>query len=269
MQKETLIECPEEQKYGVCRLSLVPVYLSPDAGAGLLTQLLFGETYQVEGFTASKKWMKISIPPYGLRGWMLKAQQQIISKEAFEDYNNGEYKVVTSPMSTIEYKGNKIFLSPGSLLHIGTNELFEVEKHLKFHGESRPMRPVSSPEEIISLARLFLNVPFLSGGRGFFGIGAGSFLQLVFRMAGYQIPKFISEIIHVGKAVTLAEIEAGDVLIFGNNKDIPHHAGIYAGENQVIHVHGMVRIDSLTRDEAGLYGNKPPILNVLYVRRIR
>ncbi|UCS95383.1 C40 family peptidase [Echinicola marina] len=268
MQNENLIKWPIEQTYGICRLSLISVYQEPRHGSGLLTQILFGETYQVMEGTPDEKWLKVNVEVDGSVGWIPAIQHESVSKEAFDFYQEEDFQVVTSPLSSLKFRGETLYILPGSNLHIGSSELFEMDGTVAFKGNSRCFKEKASREELVSLARIFVNVPFLSGGRGFFGIGSGSFIQLVYKMAGYMVPKFISQFIDAGKEVSYTEIQLGDIVIFGNSKDIPHHAGIYVGENQVIHVRGKVRVDAVRLDGTKMAKNNSPLYQVLKIRRL-
>ncbi|MBD8487868.1 C40 family peptidase [Echinicola sp. CAU 1574] len=268
MQKENLTKWPIDEKYGICRLSLISVYQEPRPGAGLLTQILFGETYEVEEATPDRKWLKVKVEADGVVGWMPAAQYEAVSEEAYNFYKDEDFQVVTSPLSSIKFKGDLLYILPGSSLHIGSSELFDMDGTIDFKGNSRHYKDKATGEELVSLAKMFINVPFLSGGRGFFGIGSGSFIQLVYKIGGYKAPKYISQFVEAGKEIDYREIQLGDVLIFGNNKDIPHHAGIYIGDSQVIHVKGKVRVDKVKLDGTKMTKNNSPLYQVLKIRRL-
>ncbi|QDH79334.1 NlpC/P60 family protein [Echinicola soli] len=268
MQNENLTEWPIEHQFGICRMSLVSIYLEPTRGTGLITQLLFGETYEVLGITGDEKWLKVKTTEGLSTGWMFRAQHHSISEEDFYFYNHEDYQVVTSPVSTVKYQGEQIYILAGSHLHIGSIELFDMGGVLEFKGNTRHVKDKATREELTSMAKLFMHVPFLSGGRGFFGIGAGSFIQLAYKMSGYKAPKFISKLMESGKSVDEKKIQLGDIVIFGNNKDIPHHAGIYVGENQVIHVWGLVRVDKIKLDGSVMVRNNSPLYRVLDIRSV-
>ena len=47
--------------FGVCRLAVVPVRSDPREMAEQITQLLFGDHYEVMSATSDKKWLRIRI----------------------------------------------------------------------------------------------------------------------------------------------------------------------------------------------------------------
>ncbi|GAB3647398.1 hypothetical protein GCM10028791_09270 [Echinicola sediminis] len=267
MQNENSTGWPIEHKYGICRLSLISVYQEARPGAGLLTQVLFGETYVVLEVTPDEKWLKVNTKD-GVTGWMLHAQHEGLSESDYESCNEEDFQVVVSPLSTLKFRDHLLYLLPGSNLHVGASELFSMDGTMDFKGQSRNFKDKAKRKELVELSQMFIDVPFLSGGRGFFGIGSGSFIQLVYKMGGYYAPKFISQFLDVGKEVPFQEIQLGDIVIFGNSKDIPHHAGIYIGDSQVIHVRGKVKVDQVKLDGTRTGKNNSALHRVLQIRSL-
>ncbi len=179
-----------KQKYGICRLSLVSVYQEPRPGSGLMTQLLFGETYEVVEVSPDEKWLKIKFGDDNATGWMQALQHEEISPEDFSYFSEGDYQITTSPVSTLKFREGTIFLLAGSHLQVSAKELFDVKRTIGFEGKVRNHLIKANRGELLDIARSFRNVPFLSGGRSFFGIGSGSFIQLVYKISGYSVPYF-------------------------------------------------------------------------------
>ncbi|MDN3669739.1 NlpC/P60 family protein [Echinicola jeungdonensis] len=255
-----------KQKYGICRLSLVSVYQEPRPGSGLITQLLFGETYEVVEVSPDEKWLKIKIGAVNTTGWMQALQHEEISPEDFNFFTGGDNQITTSPVSTLKFREGTIYLLAGSLLQISASELFDTKRFIGFEGRVRNHKEKASRGELIDIARSFRNVPFLSGGRSYFGIGSGSFIQLVFKISGYSVPKFISQLVDAGRPVSAEKAYPGDLVIFGNEKDIPHHAGIYLGDNRVIHVSGKVKEDLIKLNGDAIGKPNSPTHRVLDIR---
>ncbi|WP_143962275.1 C40 family peptidase [Litoribacter populi] len=246
MQKETSTEWPIDLGYGVCRLSVATVYQEARPGAGLITQLLFGETYRVLEIDPRKRYLRIECNQNKIQGWLLATQHQSIEPEEFEAFNESDYQLTTSPVSHITFKNQKIYILPGSHLHVAQNELFDLSQSLQFSGSSRPRFQKADREELMEIAKMFVNVPYLSGGRSFFGLGAGSFIQLVYKIAGYKVPKFLSQLMVFGKRIEPSEAQPGDLLIFYNEMQLPEHMGLYIGGERIIHMRGKVRIEQIS-----------------------
>ncbi|MBS9522627.1 C40 family peptidase [Litoribacter alkaliphilus] len=268
MQKETSTEWPIDEGYGVCRLSLATVYQEPRPGAGLVTQLLFGETYRVLEADPSKRYLRIESHQDKSQGWLVTAQHHAIAQEEFDAFNDSDYQLTTSPVSHITFKNQKIYLLPGSHLHVAQNELFDLSQSLQFSGSSRPRSQKADRDELMEIAQLFINTPFLSGGRSFFGLGAGSFVQLVYKIAGYKVPKFLSQLLVFGQKVEASAAQPGDLLIFYNEMQLPEHMGLYLGDEQIIHMKGKVRIDKISFAPKSGQKNISGFPNVHEVRKL-
>jgi len=268
MQKGISTEWPTNAEYGVCRLSIINIFQEPRFGAGLITQLLFGETYRILERSSCLKWLKVVGDNDTGEGWMLALQHQEISYPEFIHFIENEYQITTSPISTIQYKGELLYLLPGSNIHVSKNELFDIAESIQFKGECRSHSLRASREEICQTALSFINVPAQFGGRSFFGIGAGAFVHLVFKIGGYNFPRFLSQIVEKGEKISSENSQPGDILIFANDKQIHDHVGIYLGNGEMIHVNGKVTKNQVNLEGANADKNLSPYWHVHEIRNI-
>ncbi|WP_426350522.1 NlpC/P60 family protein [Alloiococcus sp. CFN-8] len=88
----------------------------------------------------------------------------------------------------------------------------------------------ASASALISYAYKFLGVPYVYGGTTPRGFDCSGFTQYVFAHFGYNITRTTYSQINVGRAVSRAEMQPGD-LVFTH----AGHVGIYIGNNQFIH----------------------------------
>ena len=101
--------------------------------------------------------------------------------------------------------------------------------------ESDP-KPLSIPESI-ELAKRFLGLPYLWGGRSSFGFDCSGFTQMLVRARGITMPRDADQQAAWSgvTAVERRDLQAGDLLYFGSSpKDITH-TGMYIGDGQFIH----------------------------------
>ena len=91
--------------------------------------------------------------------------------------------------------------------------------------------------ESIELAKRFLGIPYLWGGRSSFGFDCSGFTQMLVRSRGIEMPRDADQQAAWKGVATLerADLQAGDLLFFGSSaKDITH-TGMYIGDGQFIH----------------------------------
>lgn len=235
--------------YGVCRLAVVSVRNEPRHSAQQLTQLLFGDHYEVSELSADKLWARIRVYTDGSEGWIDFRQHHNISEEYFQQINQTEYKITTEVASTVLYKKLPMTIVMGSIVPISSSELFKIEEQFAFNGESKNLGQRRDAEFVRQIARKYLSAPYQWGGKSPFGIDHTGLIQMAFRIAGYPLPRQLKELLTAGKPVASpSEAQAGDVAFFTMKGSTPTHCGILDGEERVIHAHGMVRLDAFNEE---------------------
>lgn len=222
--------------YGVCRLSVVAVRQTPEAQAPLVTQLLFGDHYEVLAVPDSKQWIYIRMHFDGVEGWISSEQHHGITQEYFDQINHANFKITTDLTSNILYKKSPLTILMGSIVPISNSELFKMEEQFAFNGEAKSLGQKRDGEFVKAIASKLINAPELPGGRTPFGIDTAGFIQLVFKIAGYSLPRNLD----LMREKSIEQPEVGDVIVFGNSGKM----GIWLEENKYIHVQGRVRIDT-------------------------
>lgn len=89
--------------YGVCRLSVVPVRKTGTDQAELVTQLLFGDDYEVIEMSQDRKWIRIRIHFDRYEGWIDARQHHSVTKEYFDYAGSAEFKITTDITSSLLY----------------------------------------------------------------------------------------------------------------------------------------------------------------------
>jgi len=97
-------------------------------------------------------------------------------------------------------------------------------------------QPLSIPESI-ELAKRFLGLPYLWGGRSSFGFDCSGFTQMLLRRRGIQLPRDANrQAAWSGLiAVNRTDLQAGDLVFFGLAARKIEHTGMYIGDGQFIH----------------------------------
>jgi cell wall-associated NlpC family hydrolase len=111
---------------------------------------------------------------------------------------------------------------------------------------------VKSKSDLINTAYMYLNAPYLWGGKSVFGIDCSGFTQMVYKLNGYKLLRDAAQQASQGEVLSfIEESEPGDLAFFDNEEGKIIHVGIMLENNYIIHASGKVRIDRL--DHLGIY----------------
>ena len=99
---------------------------------------------------------------------------------------------------------------------------------------------------ILKIANMYLNAPYLWGGKSLLGIDCSGLVQVVFSICGLQLPRDASQQVEKGDFVNfLGEAQQGDLAFFDNEAGSIIHVGILLDATQIIHASGWVKIESI------------------------
>src|ERR1700761_1803066 len=209
-------------EYGICNLSVIPLRAAPAEQSEMVSQVLFGESFEILEW--QEKWVKIVTSIDNYTGWIGRLQFTTLGHLAWQQLQRERpqlsYGAVTQAWkksdNTILYLpvGSSMSFMEGNTCKIG-NEKFEM------------LGPKGDIESFILTARSFLNAPYLWGGRTHFGIDCSGFTQAVFRLHGININRDASQQAQQGKPVdSLNKAILGDLAFFVNDNDKITHVGI-------------------------------------------
>ena len=236
--------------YGICHLSVVPIRLEPSDTSEMVTQVLFGEHLKV--LEKRKKWSKIRIHFDNYEGYIDNKQFLQISEDYYNELSNQSPVYAGEMIDYIVDNNNKL-----STLVIGSNLPFYNDKTLQildtsFQYEGGVYKDELAKSEIVHKAYLFLNAPYLWGGKTPFGTDCSGFTQMVYKICGYSLKRDASQQATQGEVLSfIEESEPGDLAFFDNSEGVITHVGIIMNDYHIIHAHGNVRIDRL--DHTGIY----------------
>ncbi len=242
-------------QYGICLLSVVPCRKEPSNTSEMITQLLFGEHYSILETTES--WIKIKVAFDNYECWINVKQHQKISETTFNQlqthillYSNELIQIITNKETAINFP-----VSIGAALPFLKNNAIKVdENEFVFEGTSTLSNSKKATKDIIQSSFLFLNAPYLWGGKSPLGIDCSGFTQLVFKMNGYKLPRDAYQQVELGEPLNFVEeAEAGDLAFFDNEEGKIIHVGILLDNQQIIHASGCVRIDKF--DHYGIFNS--------------
>jgi len=238
--------------FGICQLSIVPCRKEPSHRSEMVTQILFGEHFTI--LEKKNFWCKIKIAHDNYEGWVEQKQLTEISEKSFLLLNKTTpvlaldlVQIVTSQTTEIVFP-----IVIGSMLPSYKNKEFAIEKNkFSYEGQAKKMAKFSK-NSLVENAYLFMNTPYLWGGRSPFGIDCSGFTQMVYRLSGMFLQRDANQQAEQGTTLNFVEEAApGDLAFFDNEEGKIIHVGIILPENKIIHASGKVRVDTL--DHYGIY----------------
>lgn len=225
---------------------MVSVRKEPNQRSELITQLLFGDHYEVTEKNSDGTWMLITMNYDGYSGWIDAKQHHVISEDHFNYMNQAEFKITTDLTSSLLYNKSPLAILMGSIIPISSSELFKMEEQFAFNGDAKNMGQKREFEFVKNVAQKYLNAPYLWGGRSPFGIDCSGFTQMVFKICGYRLYRDAWQQAGQGKPVEhLEHALPGDLAFFKNPEGKIVHVGILLQQDKIIHASGKVRIDHL------------------------
>jgi hypothetical protein len=218
----------------------------------MISQVLFGESFTI--IEKEKHWSKIKISFDNYEGYIDNKQFVTISEDEF--YKIEQYNTIYSAeiIDFISTDQNDFYTIPlGSKLPFYSNKAFGFN-FKKFNFEGNVFSGQLPKNEIIQKAFIFLNTPFLWGGKTPFGIDCSGFTQMVYKLCGYKLYRDANQQAKQGEVLSfIEESEPGDLAFFDNEEGEIVHVGIILKDYNIIHAYGKVRVDTL--DHSGIFNS--------------
>ena len=234
--------------FGICNLAIIPLRAESSDRSEIVSQVLFGEHFEV--LETLKQWAKIRLQYDDYEGWVDVKQFQPIAKDQYDQLSQ-EAIILNSDL--VEY-----ITSPNNLLMpipLGASLSFLNHADINVSGfdfEGMRISGVKPKSNLINTSFMYLNAPYLWGGKTPFGIDCSGFTQMVYKLNGYHLLRDASQQATEGEALSfIEESEPGDLAFFDNEEGKIIHVGIIMDDNYIIHSSGKVRIDRL--DHLGIY----------------
>ena len=213
----------------------------------MVTQILFGEKAEV--LETKKNWIKIKADFDGYEGWADQKQFLEITEEEFNTLQNDKF---ASESFNLAVENDMPLTLPmaANLCNLNEGKITFGNKEIEYLGEFHEGKFTKS--DIPNLVSMYLNTPYLWGGKSVFGIDCSGFVQQVYKFCGVKLPRDAYQQAEIGEALSFVEeAEPGDLAFFDNPEGRIIHVGIILDENKIIHSHGKVRIDPI--DITGIF----------------
>ncbi|HEY8930339.1 MAG TPA: C40 family peptidase [Mucilaginibacter sp.] len=237
-------------EYGICNLSVVPLRAEPNDRSEQVSQVLFGETFEITEW--KDNWVKIVTSIDNYPGWIGRLQFSMLGHLAYKRIRQTPPPITHRPVTQAWKIANNsiLYLPAGSSLAFLEGTTCRVgEEKFEIIGE------IGETENLAVTATSYLNAPYLWGGRTHFGIDCSGFTQAVFRSQGISLLRDASMQVEQGYAINaLHDAKLGDLAFFENADGKIVHVGIMLNNEKIIHASGKVKIDAI--DEKGIYSEE-------------
>lgn len=238
---------------GICVLSVIAVRSEPSDKSEMVSQLLFGEMFEI--VETSGSWLQIMNMYDAYEGWIDAKQCKRLSGHEVEVMTSLKTYVATDLVQLIYNKTTKInfpLLLGSSLPGLISNNMTIAAEDYEFDADYTEMVKPSDGNKIADVAIQYLNAPYLWGGRTPFGIDCSGLTQIAMKICGIKIPRDAAQQALTGTTVDfITESQPGDLAFFEDADNQIIHTGIILNENAIIHASGFVRIDAI--DHEGIF----------------
>lgn len=222
----------------------------PSCHSEVVSQALFSE--EVEVVDTFEDWSKIVTKVDGYSGWVSK---HFLTKRTtpFPDRQQGQIVVVDrlaahlyrvpdtiyGPLCTLPFESRlelreppsspdsrwlKVALPDGTEGFIQRGDVSFSQRSYSFH-------------DICTFSQRFLGLPYTWGGRSSFGYDCSGFVQMLYRLMGYALPRDAKDQIlwKSFSEVPLKDLKPGDLIFFGYSPDKIRHVGLHFENGRFIH----------------------------------
>lgn len=237
----------------ICIVAVAPLRAEAAHRSEMVSQLLFGELAEViEGNPQlpTGSFVRLRMLLDGYEGWCQSAQLALLPDVLRINQN---YPIASAHSNTVFINETPMQVPFGAaigLFHQQTNDIAGMQ--IKYTGQLHdPVNQSFDSSLLKQIALLFLNTPYLWGGRSIWGIDCSGFVQQVYRYFNQYLPRDAYQQAELGEDIGfLAEAQCGDLAYFDNAEGKITHVGIMLGPDAIIHASGKVRIDRI--DQAGI-----------------
>lgn len=229
-------------------LSVIPMRKEPAHRSEMVSQLLFGE--RADRLGEEKDFTRVRSEYDGYEGWIQSNQLEDLPGE------NAPATQFTAAYTGKVFVGGKLIRVPyGSPWYAPASGPLMEQKQVEYLVAASEIWDSSglalTEDSLRTVYEIYLNTPYLWGGKSVFGIDCSGFAQQVFKMFGLPLLRDAYLQAGQGEAVEhLSSSRTGDLAFFHNEKGNVIHVGIILKENRIVHASGKVRIDVL--DEEGI-----------------
>lgn len=241
-------------KTGICELAYVPMRAGLSHKAEMISQLLFGEVFEI--LISRNGWLKIRLLHDNYEGWVEEPVVTVLGEDESSLPAFADCYVCCEPLvlSLLNEK-DTITVPSGAKIPVSafqSGDFFVNNTKYSLPENFNQLIDTDHRQTIIKTAQSMLNTPYLWGGRTSWGIDCSGFSQFLYSLTGLKLPRDASQQVNFGKTLNfVSEAQPGDLAFFDNEEGIISHVGIIFEPGKIIHASGKVKIDTI--DHQGIY----------------
>ncbi len=233
----------------ICTLPVLPMRASPSHGSEMVSELIFGECYEIVR-TQAGNWHRVRSAEDGYEGWSFVRHPSWVEESLF--HTTGE-PLAGDWINEAGLDGQSFMVPLGSRLK-GLQEGIARwgNIHLTYQGRQIVAADQAPDQDRIrTIASQFLNSSYLWGGKTVLGLDCSGFTQTVYRLIGTRISRDAWQQFGEGEQLAGGEpASCGDLAFFNQGSGKPTHVGIILEHGRIIHCSEKVRVDAL--DSVGI-----------------
>ena len=213
---------------------VAPAYSNSNFNSSKTTEAVYGESLEI--IDENGDWFLLKQDD-GYKSWFNKFYGTK-SNEKFE-FNSIITQSSTLPFgSRVLKKGNKIITCDGKEIMNDNTHSFNT---IPLTYDSNQLK---------SICLKLLGATYRWGGKTSFGFDCSGFVQSVLYSMGINLKRDAKDQYEITKnfSVEISKSDVGDLHFFGN-KNIISHVGFSMGQYSIIHAQGVVKYESLNRNE--------------------
>lgn len=248
-------------------MSWTPLRRNPRHASEMVSQLILGEVLEsaesTDIPTCRPEWAAVRAPD-GYEGFVTRGSLIECSESAAADWSSrADTTSLGTGLSRIDggdsdgarhapWGAKLVSLGDDGTLELpGGGQVHPTDLNRMVTDAERTVRYPHDTAMLIQTAMDWLGTPYLWGGRTEQGADCSGFVQAVFGIHGFAIPRDSGDQFQAGSRV---EEAAGDLCFFAFDDGPVSHVGIFMGDRRVIHAsetRGCVAIDQLGEGDNG------------------
>jgi peptidoglycan hydrolase-like protein with peptidoglycan-binding domain len=174
--------------------------------------------------------MAMELMSYGSQGQAVYSLQEELANLG---YDTGGIDGVFGPCTqnaVVEFQ-KKYNLSVDGIVGPETMSILE-----RLNTASRGGYRRTSNYKIVDIAKQYVGTPYIYGGTSPSGFDCSGLTSYVYNQIGYNIGRTAEDQFYNGRAVSLSDLQPGDLIFFSTSGGSPTHVAIYLGNNQLMHM---------------------------------